>query len=155
MSLPSTLPLSVCVRERERERVGKREEREPAIISVCVCVHMNYVAELYTDTHTRARFQVEVTSCVFVVSINCLSKSKIDTVAPLFCTTFHPFSHFFLLYLSTAALFPPSLLGIAVLIRCQVRVLADAARGKLASAGQTRPQVALSGILPSQIGVIW
>lgn len=120
---------------------------------------MNYVAELCmeTHTHTQSCFQVEVTSWVFVVSVNRQHQRGKNVIVwhLYFERPFTLFHHFFLLYLSSAALFPPSLLGIAVLIRCQVRVLADAARGKLGSAGQTRPQVALSGILPSQIGVIW
>lgn len=67
--------------------------------------------------------------------VNRIPKRKIDTLAP---SVFHDLSPFhFFHYLCPLLLFFFSLWVIAVLIRCQVRVLMDAARGRLGKTGQS------------------
>lgn len=54
VSLPSTLPLSVCVREREGEGRKKRGEGACDYLCVCVCAYELCCRTLYRYTHSRA-----------------------------------------------------------------------------------------------------
>lgn len=160
MSLPFMLPPSVCVRERGRGAERERRERGGMIIgarSYELCCRT-----LHGNTHTRTcihafkwKLHLGYLSSASTVSIREGNNGIVWHLYFVivwylyFERPFTLFPHFFPALSVKRCPFP------SVLIRCQVSVLADAARGKLGSVGQTRPQVALSGIQPSQIGVIW
>lgn len=105
MSLPSMLPLSVCVRERGRgaDRVGRRGggggdyRRTPARVTL-----RNSTLKTNTHTHTKSCFLV---GC-WLFGITEGRKKKLKVWHLYFERPFTPHAHFFPLYLSWAALFP-------------------------------------------------